>query len=63
MGAWSAALAVVGRVDADGNMFNEHIEEKQTSARVYDNSNVRFVSRTLLWDGGPPPVFLHWSSI
>lgn len=40
----SVALAAVGRVDADGNLFNGETVSKQSSVRVYDNFNVRFVS-------------------
>lgn len=40
----SVALAVVGRVDADGNLFNGETAPKLSSVRVYDNFNVRFVS-------------------
>lgn len=40
----SVALAVVGKVDSDGNLFNGESEPKKSSIRVYDNFNVRFVS-------------------
>lgn len=40
----SAALAVVGRVDSNGSLFNDETEPKRSSVRVYDNFNVRFVS-------------------
>lgn len=44
LGDGSAALAVVGRVDSDGHLFNEEAQHKKSSIRVYDNFNVRFVS-------------------
>lgn len=40
----SVALAVVGRVDSNGRLFNGETEPKKSSIRVYDNYNVRFVS-------------------
>lgn len=40
----SVALAVVGRVDSDGNFFNGDAEPKKSSIRVYDKFNVRLVS-------------------
>lgn len=48
LGDGSFALAVVGRVDSDGHLFNEEAQHKQSSIRVYDNFNVRFVSLPLL---------------
>lgn len=44
----SLALAVVGRVDSDGHLFDEEAQLKKSSIRVYDNFNVRFVSSLLL---------------
>lgn len=44
----SVALAVVGRVDSGGHLFNEEAQRKTSSIRVYDNFNVRFVSLLLL---------------
>lgn len=40
----NVALAVVGRADSDGKLFNEQTEDKKSSVRVYDNFNVRYVS-------------------
>lgn len=44
----SVGLAVVGRVDSEGNLFNGEAEPKKSSIRVYDNFNVRFVSHASL---------------
>lgn len=44
LGDGSFALAVVGRVGSDGKLFNETREDGKSSIRVYDDSNVRFVS-------------------
>lgn len=44
LGDGSFALAVVGRVDSGGKLFNEETEDVKSSARVYDNFNVRLVS-------------------
>lgn len=45
----SVALAVVGRVDKRGNLFNGETEPETSSVRVYDNFNVRFVSFPRPW--------------
>lgn len=47
LGDGSVALAVVGRVDSDGQLFNEEAQLRKSSIRVYDNFNVRFVSLLL----------------
>lgn len=44
LGVRRVALAVVGRVDSDGNLFNEETIEKKSSVRVYDTFHFRFVS-------------------
>lgn len=48
----SVALAVVGRVDSDGKLFNEETEDRKSSVRVYNNFNVRYVSES-------PPLSLR----
>ncbi|KAF3762873.1 hypothetical protein M406DRAFT_93208 [Cryphonectria parasitica EP155] len=40
----SVAVALVGRVDSSGQLFNEETEERTSSVRVYNDFNVR------LWD-------------
>lgn len=44
LGSGSVALAVVGRVDSDGQLFNDEAQLNRSSVRVYDTFNVRFVS-------------------
>lgn len=58
----TVALAVVGRVDADGNLFNDKVEEEEKkkkkggSVRVYDSFNVRSVSHD------DPEIYLIYNS-
>lgn len=40
----SVALAVIGRVDSNGNLFNEKTAEKKSSIRTYDTFRFRSVS-------------------
>lgn len=40
----SIALALVGRVDENGDLFNEETEEKTATARVYASFRFRYVS-------------------
>ena len=40
----SIALAVVGLVDSDGNLFNEKTVKTHSSVRVYDTYRTRYVS-------------------
>lgn len=51
-------LAVVGRGDSDGNLFDEQINEEKGLVWEYDNSNVRHVSKITSEDGETPPVSL-----
>lgn len=41
----SVAFVVVGLVGPDGSLFNDKIEEKRSTARIFDDYRVRVVSR------------------